>query len=395
MLKKFKFTTTNLKALPKNPIDSRSTELEFSDTDVIGLKCLSGKTDSKRFLLRYQINGKKSSISIGRFPDVDLSTARKIARQYKAEIAQGNDPKAIRDLAHNMPTIGEFFMGTYLPLAKKRKRTWKDDAQRFKDHCRSISMLRYNELTANHIMQIQLAMNSGSKDRKVYAPATCNRVIALLKTVGKLASQLLDIPNVAEKVALLPEDNARTRYCDVAETKRMIKAALDYHCKSSGSFIALLFLMGCRESELRLRLWSDLDFDKGVMRIPRTKNGSYHIIYLSELMIEILQGIPKVTNNPYIFAGNKIGKPIYRPHYAFDVIKQKAQIENPDEVVFHTARHSVASNLISNGMDISSVQKLLNHRSIESTLRYAKLSEGKQRETSECLSGLVKNYNPL
>ncbi|NVP03413.1 DUF4102 domain-containing protein [Photobacterium damselae subsp. damselae] len=63
-------------------MDSPSTELEFSDTDVTGLKCLSGKTGSKRFLLRYQINGKKTSIAIGRFPDVDLSTARKIARQY-------------------------------------------------------------------------------------------------------------------------------------------------------------------------------------------------------------------------------------------------------------------------------------------------------------------------
>nr|WP_279146857.1 Arm DNA-binding domain-containing protein [Photobacterium carnosum] len=50
--------------------------------DVTGLECLSGKTGSKRFLLRYQINGKKSSIAIGRFPDVDLSTARKIVSQY-------------------------------------------------------------------------------------------------------------------------------------------------------------------------------------------------------------------------------------------------------------------------------------------------------------------------
>ncbi|MGL4473982.1 MAG: tyrosine-type recombinase/integrase, partial [Shewanella sp.] len=76
--------------------------------------------------------------------------------------------------------------------------------------------------------------------------------------------------------------------------------------------------------------------------------------------------------------------------YAFKVIKREAQIENSDEVVFHTARHSVASNLISTGTDISAVQKLLNHKCIESTLRYAKLSEGKQRETFESLSNLIK-----
>ncbi|HGO5292480.1 TPA: hypothetical protein ACX6QL_000953 [Photobacterium damselae] len=38
---------------------------------------------------------------------------------------------------------------------------------------------------------------------------------------------------------------------------------------------------------------------------------------------------------------------------------------------------------------------MLNHRSIESTLRYTKLSEGKQRETSQRLSNLITDYNPL
>ena len=154
MKKKFKFTTTNLKALPRNPSDSPSTELEFSDTEVIGLKCLSGKTDSKRFLLRYQFNGKKRSIAIGRFPDVDLSIARKIARQYKVQIAQGQDPKQERDMVKAMPTVGEFFHQTYLPLAKKRKRTWKDDMQRFNDHCHKIAHLKYTDVNATHVLQI-------------------------------------------------------------------------------------------------------------------------------------------------------------------------------------------------------------------------------------------------
>nr|SHO18289.1 Putative uncharacterized protein [Moritella viscosa] len=66
-----------------------------------------------------------------------------------------------------------------------------------------------------------------------------------------------------------------------------------------------------------------------------------------------------------------------------------ARIDNPDEVLLHTARHSVASNLISNGVDISAVQKLLNHKDISSTLRYAKLSEGKQRETASMISSMV------
>lgn len=88
MNKRFRFTTSAIAALPANPLDAAGTELEFSDTEIVGLRILSGKTGSKRFLLRYNFNGRKCSIAIGRFPDVDVATARKIARQYK-DIAQG------------------------------------------------------------------------------------------------------------------------------------------------------------------------------------------------------------------------------------------------------------------------------------------------------------------
>ena len=113
---RFRFTATNLRALPANPAGSRSTELEFSDTEVVGLKCLSGRTDSKRFLLRYTFLGRNASIAIGRFPDVDLTTARNIARQYKTLVAQGIDPKAERDelsTQQAVPTVSEFFHQTY------------------------------------------------------------------------------------------------------------------------------------------------------------------------------------------------------------------------------------------------------------------------------------------
>lgn len=58
MQKSFRFTNASIKALPANT-DTRSTELEVSDTEVIGLKCLSGRTGNKRFLLRYTFHGTK------------------------------------------------------------------------------------------------------------------------------------------------------------------------------------------------------------------------------------------------------------------------------------------------------------------------------------------------
>ena len=397
MQKKFKFSTSLLKSLPSNPSNAKATELEFSDTEITGFKCLSGKSGSKRFLLRYTFNGRKTSIAIGRFPDIDLSIARKVARQHKSNIAMGIDPRVKRDEVINkplVPTVQSFFYETYLPLAKKRKRSWSDDISRFK-LCHAIHDVPYDELTPQQVLAIQLDLSSDTNEHIPYAPATCNRAIALLKTMGKLADDYIGVKNVAMKVRLLPENNARTRYCNVLETKQIISTALRYHCKSVGSYIALLFLTGCRVSELRFRKWDDVDLVNNTLRIPRTKNGSFHIIYLSTMMVDIIKQIPHITGNPYLFAGNKRGKPISESRNAFKTIKVLANIKSPEEVVFHTARHSVASNLISNGTDIASVQKLLNHRCIESTLHYAKLSEAKQRETTQHLSTMVQDYNPL
>ena len=137
-IKKFKFTSTKLLALPSNDKDSKSTDLEFTDTEVQGLKCLSGKNGSKRFLFRYCYQGRKGSIAVGHFPDVDLATARKVARQHRNLLAGGIDPKAKRDVVSTFPTVYDFFWNTYLPLAKKHKRTWSDDVSRFKFHCKPL-----------------------------------------------------------------------------------------------------------------------------------------------------------------------------------------------------------------------------------------------------------------
>ncbi|OUS24564.1 hypothetical protein A9Q98_13485 [Thalassotalea sp. 42_200_T64] len=88
--KRFKFTDKTIRAIPNNPTNSNSnsnsnsTYLELSDTQVIGLKCLVGKTGNKRFLFRYIYHGKKQSISLGSFNDINVAAARKIAQKHRA-----------------------------------------------------------------------------------------------------------------------------------------------------------------------------------------------------------------------------------------------------------------------------------------------------------------------
>lgn len=393
MNKKFKLTNAKVATLPACPADAKATGQEYSDTEVIGLKLVSGKTGNKRWMLRYTCQGKKGAFSFGRFPEIDVANARRIAKKHKLKIAEGIDPKTGSENYSSIPTVAEFFDSTYLPLAKNKKKSWKDDAQRFRYFCKPIANIRYDQLKAIDIQQLQNDIMDEKKAGRKYSPATCNRIIALIKTVGSTAERLLDIPNVARKVVKLPENNARTRFCSVDEVRRIIKEALSYHQKHIGAYIAMLFLTGCRASEMRFRKWGDVDFQQRTMTISKTKNGSDHIIYLTDMMVSILSSVPRVTGNSYIFAGTKPNRPICEGTWAFKLIKERAGIENPNEVVFHTARHSIASNLLSHAdtthADIRSVQELLNHKDIQSTMRYAKLSIQRKRQTSESMEALL------
>ncbi|HCG6466713.1 TPA: integrase family protein [Vibrio parahaemolyticus] len=403
MSKSQRLTTTFLNNLKPNPRTAKSTDYEVNlsamkDSGLpTGVRCLVGKSGGKRFLLRYispQVPGKKSAISLGRHPETDLVTLRKIAKEYRQKILEGIDPKLERDnqTAEKTMTLARFFDEVYLPLAKQ-KRSWKDDAARFR-LAKSIHHISIHDLTAADIIKVQMEMqNTVTIKGTPYAPASINRVLALLKTINRQAYKLMDAPLIADKVSLLKEDNVRTGYLSEAQLKEFIGHALNHEDKSISAYLVLLFLTGARDKELRLRLKSDVNWEEKSLTIPHTKNGSSHVIYLSDYMLDILRSVPHVANNPYLFPGRKKGKPVGQPRHAFKAIKAKMGL--PDipgdkaNLTLHSARHTVGSLLASQGVSLHDIAKQLNHADLSSTRRYSKLTVGRRREIGSRLSDMV------
>ncbi|WP_322803176.1 tyrosine-type recombinase/integrase [Vibrio alfacsensis] len=401
-----RLTTAFLNNLKPNPTNAKSTDYEVNlsamkDSGLpTGVRCLVGKSGNKRFLLRYisPVTGKKASIGLGKHPETDILTLRKIAKEYRQQILEGIDPKIERDTekVDSSMTLERFFNEVYLPLAKQ-KRSWKDDVARFR-HAKSIHHVPINQLTAAHIVKIQMEMQGAiSKTTgKPYATASINRVLALLKTINRQTYKLMGAQLVADKVSLMKEDNVRTGYLSEVQLKDFVRHALEYPDRHTGAFLALLFLTGLRDKELRFRLWDDINWEEQTLTIPHTKNGSSHVIYLSDYMVEILRSIPKVVNNPYIFAGRRKGKPISPARHALRVIKEKMGL--PDipgdkaNITLHSARHTVGSLLASRGVPLHDIAKQLNHADLSSTRRYSKLTVGRRREIGSHLSDMVSGH---
>ncbi|HDY8139571.1 TPA: integrase family protein [Vibrio vulnificus] len=399
------FTNSVVRSLPVPPADSRSTDLEWSDgggdNSVIGLKVLVGKTGNRRFLLRYSSKNflrahdkpsRKASISLGRFPDLSVEEARAKARKLKVQIADGIDPKIERDSRSMVviPDVYTFFHETYLLWAKTRKKSWRDDETRFL-RCKPIYKIPMDKQTAHAIMKLQSHLAMESYKGKPYSVATNNRVIAVVKGLCSLSAKIWNTTNHATKVSLLPENGARERFLNIEETALLIKVARTYYCKVKGNLIAMLWLSGCRISELLERTWDDVSFEDRTLFIKTTKNKKSHQIYLSDLMLELLLELRelKQPGNPYVFPGNRQGTHISPPRKALKLILERAGIE-PDGVVFHTARHSAASNLLNHsGLDVTSVQRVLNHSDICSTLSYRHFDRTALERGANALSDMV------
>ncbi|MBL4822323.1 MAG: integrase family protein [Colwellia sp.] len=263
---RFKFTNAKLKALPSNHIDSRSTDAEISN-----LKLLVGKTGSKRYLVRYQIKSKKRSITLGKFPDINVNDARTIARKSLTLVASGVDPKQERENQKLMPTLDEYFNGSYLPYIKQNKKSWAHDKQRYIDYVsKRFGHKYYDEVTALDVQYLQMDMLSGEG----FTKSTCNRTLALLKTMGQqvIAWGIIEV-NQANKIKLLKEDNIRSRYFTVGEIQKIIRQAIKYSNPFAGSFIALLLYTGVRKMELLTAKWKHLDKLKRKLYVPMTKSG--------------------------------------------------------------------------------------------------------------------------
>src|SRR6476660_1167581 len=93
---------------------------------------------------------------------------------------------------------------------------------------------------------------------------------------------------------------------------------------------------------------------------------------MNQIVIEILQSLPRMLHNPYVFWSHKEAEQFKNgiKHTDWKKHLKNAGIEN---FRWHDLRHTFASRLVMKGVDIYTVSKFLGHSSTEVTERYAHL----------------------
>lgn len=196
------------------------------------------------------------------------------------------------------------------------------------------------------------------------APATINRKLTVLSRAARHARDLGEpVPPLGIKK--LKESPSRTRVLTKQEQELLI-----VHAESLGGSFSLLvrFLLatGARVGEALRARWADIDFTRGWIRFEETKGDRPRGVPLPLSLKEELLDIQRSgRHSPFEGLSQR------RVTYAWNKCRGAMGLDEDDEFVPHSLRHTCATELVASGVSLQVIQKWLGHRTLSMTQRYA------------------------
>ena len=272
------------------------------------------------------------------------------------------------------PTLAEMW-AKYLPWAKEHKKSWKDDCWYYMKHLKS----RFGNKRMDKLAPLDIERMKKELRESGYAPATIKHQIAILRRLFNLARKwnLYDGKNPVESVELPKIDNQITEFLRSEELHRLFKVLEKWPCRETSALIKFALFSGLRKGEILRLTWDEVNFEQEVITLRDPKGGKSQTIPISPQALTVLKSLERTST--YVFPGQGGGQKtdFRRPWYK---IRKSAGL--PENFRFHGLRHHFASTLVSNGVDLLVVQKLLTHKDSKTTQRYAHLAPGALREAA-------------
>jgi integrase len=212
-------------------------------------------------------------------------------------------------------------------------------------------------------------------------PAALNRELACLKHMYTKAIEWGYVKlNPVKKVKLLRELPGRLRYLLPEEAGKLINA-----CPGDLRPIVVSALSTVmRKSEILNLKWPQADVKNRKITIINAKNNESRVIPINQTLYQELSALPHNKKGGYVFT-DKNGRPLGDIKKAFTSALKKAGIEN---FRFHDLRHTFASHLVMQGVNLKSDQQLMGHKDIKMTIRYSHLSPEYVQEAIEKLDNV-------
>ena len=219
------------------------------------------------------------------------------------------------------------------------------------------------------------------KHEKKYSPQTINLYLNAIKFFYR------DIIKAPQKINL--KFAKRTKKLPIVLSRQEIKKIISSIKNIKHKLlISLSYGAGLRVSEIINLKIQDLDINELTIHIKHAKGKKHRItVFSKKLKMQIKNLISNKNKNAYLFESERGGRLSTRTaQKVFANALKKANIKK--QATFHSLRHSFATHLLENGVDVRYVQELLGHQNIRTTQIYTKVTNPKLKNIKSPLDNL-------
>ncbi len=281
-------------------------------------------------------------------------------------------PKTFDDLC-------DYWIKNRVPL----KRSGKDDESVIRRHLRpAFGKMHLADITVEHSDQFRT-------DRQHLHDKTVLNLLTLFSTMLNLAVDLgwlLRAPRLKKPTVRIFDQDFRYLRSD-EEIQRFLRAARE---EGEDAFVmyATAIFTGLREGEIAALRWTDVLFDRRLIVVQRsfdgpTKSGDVRYVPLLAELLPVLKEWKVKIGGTLVFPNrdNKMHQPCARifAERMYRVL-DKAEFERPTEgrnvhvINFHSLRHTFASLWMVRSGDLFKLQRIMGHKDVKMTQRYAHLA---------------------
>jgi len=361
------------------------------DTEIKGFGCQILKGGKKTYVFYYHspLTRKKAYIKIGCHGNITVDFARGKAKTLSASVASGIDPREEKKeklIEERQSVLFEDFFNVF--REKYIAVEYKDKGKRNMSYV-NVHILPYfsqkklEEISAKDIRQFL--------DSLSHISTTANRCFALLSMAFRKAEDWEYLPPKSNPCIGVRKykENKKQRFLSPLELIKLEEALTQQEKEQplsacTVSAIRLLMYTGCRESEVLNLKWESVHLEDRYIYLPDTKVGE-SARPLNQKAVDLLTALHPKEGNPYVFYGKISGKPLAEIKTAWRNILKRAGIK---DFRIHDLRHSFASFALKQGVDLYTVSKLLGHKNIATTTRYAHLELEHLKKATNKVAGV-------
>jgi len=224
--------------------------------------------------------------------------------------------------------------------------------------------------TADDVRQFQIEQ----RDAGVPTP-TMNSIVSALRF---FFTYTIDRPDLARKLIRVAHPRNLPVVLSRDEVARLLNATT---CLKHQAALSVAYGSGLRVAEVAALKVSDIDSERMLLRVERGKGGRYRNAMLPADLLTLLREWWKVGRQQgvmhaegWLFPGQHAMKPISTRQLYRVVVDAAQAADIAKRVGPHTLRHSFATHLLEDGVDIRVIQVLLGHCRLNTTALYTKVA---------------------